>query len=107
MTEQLLVRVNYDYYTNKAKFLRPIPITVEGNKYYCREIGESFNMRDNEVVKESVNSCYRIKVFKAITILEGQEKYRDNIVNSTRWELVEVIKEYLKEKAESIDVDLE
>ena len=111
MTEKLLIRVNYDYYTNSLKFLKVLKVDTEytyTDKYYCREIGEGFKIRDNKRVKEYTGNCYSgLRVFKCIEIREENKKYKSNLINSTQWELVEDIKEYLREKIEEMDNNVE
>lgn len=99
-----IIEITYDFPSNRIKFRKEHEVTSETSEYYeCKSIGETFKKRDEEDVKSLIGNCYSgLKVWKSVMDTDG--KYTDNKINCARWELVALIKDYLKAQIEEIEV---
>ena len=107
---RILAEVTYDFYTNTIERDKNVQVVTEETKdnYYCREIGTPFKkIREGEVHCITGGVVPYLSVFKTLTIREENynketRKIKQYIVDNLNAELVETMKEELKNRIERV-----
>lgn len=107
---RIIAEVTYDFYTNTIDRDKNVQIVTEENNdsYYCRAIGTPFKkLKEGEVRCITGGVVPYLSVFKTFVVKEGDfnketGKVKQYIVDNLNAELVEAIKEELKDRIERV-----
>ena len=107
---RIIAEVTYDFYTNTINRDKNVQIVTEetNDRYYCRAIGTPFKkIKEGEVHSITGGVVPYLSVFKTIVVKEEDfnketGKIKQYIVDNLNAELVEAIKEELKNRIERV-----
>ena len=110
MTIRIIAEVTYDFYSNTIRRDKNIQVVTEENKdsYYCKAIGTPFKkIKEGEVQCVSGGVVPYLSVFKTANVVDDYYdketgKVKQFIIDNLNAELVEIIKEELKNRIEKV-----
>ena len=109
MEQRIIAEVTYDFDTNTIRRDNNVQLVTSETKdnYYCEAIGTPFKkIREGEVHMHRGCFIPYMSVFKTLLVTEGDfynGKIKQYIIDNLNAELVEVIKEELKDRIERIN----
>ena len=107
---KIIAEVTYDFYANTIRRDNNVQLVTSENEknYYCQAIGTPFKKDKEKKVQFIVGGVVPyLSVFKTTAIREedfANEKIKQYVVDNLNDELVEIMKEGLKEKLSNISV---
>ena len=107
---KIIAEVTYNFYQNTIRRDNNVQIVTSENEknYYCQAIGTPFKKdKENKVQFIVGGIAPYLSVFKTTTITEGDfanGKVKQYIVDNLNAELVEIMKEGLKERLENVNI---
>lgn len=108
---RIIAEVTYNFYSNTIRRDNNVQIVTSENEknYYCQAIGTPFKKNKEKEVQFIVGgvSPY-LSVFKTTTIREedfANGKIKQYVIDNLNAELVEIMKEGLKERLENINLN--
>lgn len=107
---KIIAEVTYNFYSNTIRRDNNVEIVTSENEksYYCQAIGTPFKKdKENKVQFITGGVAPYLSVFKTTTITEGDfanGKVKQYIVDNLNAELVEIMKEGLKERLENVNI---
>ena len=107
---KIIAVVTYDFYTNTIERDKNVQVVTEETKdnYYCKAIGTPFKkIREGEVRCITGGVVPYLSVFKTLVVTEGDfynGKVKQSIIDNLNAELVEAIKEELKDRIERVRI---
>ena len=107
---KIIAEVTYDFYANTIRRDNNVQLVTSENEknYYCQAIGTPFKKDKEKKVQFIVGGVVPyLSVFKTTAIREedfANEKIKQYVVDNLNAELVEIMKEGLKEKLSNISV---
>ena len=107
---KIIAEVTYDFYQNTIKRDKNVQIVTSENEksYYCQAIGTPFKKDKEKKVQFIVGGVVPyLSVFKTTAIREedfANGKIKQYIIDNLNAELVEIMKEGLKEILENVNI---
>lgn len=107
---KIIAEVTYSFYSNTITRDKNVQIVTSENEksYYCQAIGTPFKKDKEKKVHFIVGGVVPyLSVFKTTTIREedfANEKIKQYVVDNLNAELVEIMKEGLKEILENVNI---
>lgn len=107
---KIIAEVTYNFYSNTIRRDKNVQIVTSENEksYYCQAIGTPFKKDKENKVQFIVGGVVPyLSVFKTTTITEedfANGKVKQYIVDNLNAELVEIMKEGLKEILENVNI---
>jgi hypothetical protein len=107
---KIIAEVTYSFYANTIRRDNNVQIVTSENEksYYCQAIGTPFKKNKEKEVQFIVGGVVPyLSVFKTTTIREedfANEKVKQYVVDNLNAELVEIMKEGLKERLENVNI---
>lgn len=107
---KIIAEVTYDFYANTIRRDNNIQVVTSENEksYYCQAIGTPFKKdKENKVQCIKGGVIPYLSVFKTTTVRDEDftlEKVKQYIIDNLNAELVETMKEELKERLNNISI---
>lgn len=107
---KIIAEVTYSFYSNTIRRDNNVQIVTSENEknYYCKAIGTPFKKDKEKKVQFIVGGVTPyLSVFKTTTIREedfANGKIKQYVTDNLNAELVEIMKEGLKERLENINI---
>ena len=109
MTTRIIAEVTYNFYSNTISRDNNVQIVTSENEknYYCLTIGTPFKKNKEKKVQFIIGGVIPyLSVFKTTTITEEDfenGKIKQYIIDNLNAELVEIMKEGLKERRDNVN----
>ena len=108
---RIIAEVTYNFYTNTIRRDNNVQIVTSENEknYYCQAIGTPFKKNKEKEVQFIVGGVAPyLSVFKTTTTIREEDfangKIKQYVIDNLNAELVEIMREGLKERLENINI---